>query len=64
MNATPVPIAISENILNVFILSADHAHLKKSAPMINRIGVVSTNEIIAVHGMIIFSQGSIPGKKS
>lgn len=51
-------------MLKVFILSADHVHLKKSAPMIKRIGVVNINEMIAVHGMMIFSRGNIPGKKS
>jgi hypothetical protein len=55
---------INENILKVLILSADHAHLKKSAHIINKIGVVNSKEMIAVHGIIIFSRGNIPGKKS
>jgi hypothetical protein len=45
-------------------LSADRAHLKKSDPIINRTGVVSIKDIIAVHGIIVFDHGKIPGKKS
>jgi hypothetical protein len=51
-------------MLNVFILSADRAPLKKSAPMKNKIGVVHISEIIAAHGIIIAFPGSIVGRRS
>ena len=63
-NVTQVPIAIKLYILKVFIFNADRAHLKKSAQITNCIGIVSTNEIIAIRGITIFPHGIIHGKKS
>ena len=64
MNATQVHIAMRLYILNVFILSADQVHLKKSAQMMNWIGVVKINETIAIRGIINHHQGNSHGKKS
>ena len=64
MKATPVPIAIRLYILKVFIFKADHAHLKNSDPIIKRIGIVKTKEIMAIRGITILDHGKTPGKKS
>jgi hypothetical protein len=64
MNATPVQIAMRLYILNVFIFNADRAHLKKSAHMMNWIGIVKINDIIAIQGITFAPNGICPGKKS
>jgi len=45
-------------------LSAAHAHWKNSLPIMNKMGMVRTSEIIAIRGIIKFGYGKNHGKKS
>lgn len=49
---------MSENILNVFILSADHAPAKYSLPIMKSTGVARKKEISAEYGIIFLSNGN------